>query len=240
MSYAAVVALLGVLIFIHELGHFVAARLVGVPIARFALGFGPVVASRTVGGVRYCLCAVPLGGYVLPDLPDERAYLALPLGKRLLFSLAGPLANVLFALACYGALCLAAPIPVGATWLGLAIKPFLLTGQTLATILTGLAGLFHHPAQVSSVVGIVAEGGRFAQADAMRYGILAAHLSLSLAVFNLLPVLPLDGGKMVFDVATRLWSRLSRLYLPAAVGGWLALLGLMLFATVQDVWKYCL
>ena len=70
MGYVAVVGLLGVLIFLHELGHFLAAKAVGLPVARFALGFGPVVASRTVGGVRYCLCAVPLGGYVLPDLPD--------------------------------------------------------------------------------------------------------------------------------------------------------------------------
>ena len=86
----------------------------------------------------------------------------------------------------------------------------------------------------------MAEGRRFAQADFVRYGLLAAHLSLSLAVFNLLPILPLDGGKMVFDVAVRLWDRLSRLYVPAAIGGWLALIGLMLYATVQDVWKYCL
>lgn len=238
MGYAAVVVLLGVLIFVHELGHFLAAKALGLPVARFALGFGPVVASRMVGRTRYCLCAVPLGGYVLPDLPDERAYLALPLGKRLLFSLAGPLANVVFAVACYGALSLAMPWP--ATLAGLAVKPFLLTGQTLSAIVAGLAGLWHDPGNVSSVVGIVAEGRRFAQADLVRYGILAAHLSLSLAVFNLLPVLPLDGGKMVFDVGVRLWDRLSRLYVPAAVGGWLALIALMLYATVQDVWKYCL
>jgi len=238
MGYAAVVVLLGVLIFVHELGHFLAAKALGLPVARFALGFGPVLVSRTVGRTRYCLCAVPLGGYVLPDLPEERAYLALPLGTRLLFSLAGPLANVLFALACYGALCLAAPAP--ASWAGLAVKPFLLCAQTLASILAGLAGLLHHPEQLSSVVGIVAEGRRFAQADFVRYGLLAAHLSLSLAVFNLLPVLPLDGGKMFFDAAVRLWDRLSRLYVPAAIGGWLALIGLMLYATVQDVWKYCL
>ena len=238
MGYVAVVGLLGVLIFLHELGHFLAAKAVGLPVARFALGFGPVVASRTVGGVRYCLCAVPLGGYVLPDLPDEAAYRAVPLGKRLLFSLAGPLANVLFALGCYGVLCLFSSAP--ASFAGLVEKPFLLTGQSIGVILTGLVSLFEHPGNVSSVVGIVAEGGRYAQTDLMRHGILAAHLSLSLAVFNLLPILPLDGGRMAFDVAVRLCDRLSRLSVPATVGGWLALIALMLYATVLDVWKYCL
>ena len=76
MTYVVVAALLGLLVFIHELGHFLAARLVGIPVARFSLGIGPVLTSRTVGGVRYCLSAVPFGGYVLPDLRDEAAYLA--------------------------------------------------------------------------------------------------------------------------------------------------------------------
>jgi regulator of sigma E protease len=238
MTYVVVAALLGLLVFIHELGHFLAARLVGIPVARLSLGIGPVVASRTVGGVRYCLSAIPFGGYVLPDLRDETAYLALPLGKRLVFSLAGPLANILFALAVYAALTLAAPGSLG--WAALAVKPLALCWKTLAGMVAGLGALFSRPEQLSGVVGIVAEGSRFAGGDLTRYGILTAHLSLSLAVFNLLPLPPLDGGKMVFDTLARLWSGLSRLYIPVAVGGWLALIGLMGYATVQDVWKYCL
>lgn len=219
MTYVVVAALLGLLVFVHELGHFLAAKAVGIPVARFSLGIGPVLVSRTVGGVRYCLSAVPFGGYVLPDLRDEAAYLALPLGKRLIFSLAGPLANILFALA---------------------VKPLALCWKTLAGMVAGLGALFSRPEQLSGVVGIVAEGSRFAGSDLTRHAILAAHLSLSLAVFNLLPLPPLDGGKMVFDTLARLWSGLSRLYIPVAVGGWLALIGLMGYATVQDVWKYCL
>jgi regulator of sigma E protease len=238
MGYASVAALLGLLVFLHELGHFLAAKAVGIPVARFSLGIGPVLASRRIGGVRYCVSAIPFGGYVLPDLPDEVAYLALPLCKRLLFSLAGPLANLLFALGCYAVLTLAAPWP--ATWPGLLVRPFALTGQTLAGIVVGLGTVFSRPDQLSGVVGIVAEGSRFAGSDLVRHGLLAAHLSLSLAVFNLLPLPPLDGGKMVFDTLSRLWAGLTRCYVPVAVGGWLALIGLMGYATVQDVWKYCL
>ena len=236
MRYALVVVLLGLLIFVHELGHFLAAKLRGLPVARFSLGFGPVLWSRVVGSTRYCVSAIPLGGYVLPAVADEAAYLALPLGQRLFFSLAGPLANIILAVGCYAALYAMADQP-HTVW-GALTQPLVWTATTLAAIVGSLAALFRHVDQLSSIVGIVAEGGRFMGDSLVRFFMLAAHVSLSLAVFNLLPLPPLDGGKMLFDVLHRLCGRLSRLYLPAALCGWLLLLGLMLFATVQDVWKY--
>jgi len=236
MRYAIVVLLLGLLIFVHELGHFLAAKLRGVPVARFSLGFGPVLWSRTIGQTRYCLSAIPLGGYVLPAVADEAAYLALPLGRRLFFSLAGPLANIAFAVACYAALYALADMP--RTVLGALTQPVVWTATTFAVIAGSLPELVQHADKISSIVGIVAEGGRFMGDSLVRFLMLAAHISLSLAVFNLLPLPPLDGGKMVFDVLHRLCGRVSRFYIPAALCGWVLLLGLMVFATAQDVWKY--
>lgn len=60
---SAVIAL-GILIFIHELGHFLVAKAVGVGVERFSLGFGPRLWSIRRGETEYCLSAVPLGGYV--------------------------------------------------------------------------------------------------------------------------------------------------------------------------------
>lgn len=65
MSYLLTILLIGLLIFLHELGHLLAAKAVGIPIARFSIGFGPVLWSRRIGGVEYCLSAVGLGGYPL-------------------------------------------------------------------------------------------------------------------------------------------------------------------------------
>src|SRR2546428_6245686 len=56
------VIVLGVLISFHELGHFLAARWVGVKVLKFSLGFGPKLASRQVGDTEYLISAVPLGG----------------------------------------------------------------------------------------------------------------------------------------------------------------------------------
>jgi regulator of sigma E protease len=55
---------IGVLIFVHELGHFLAARRVGIRVLTFSIGFGPRLLGFTRGGTEYCLSAVPLGGFV--------------------------------------------------------------------------------------------------------------------------------------------------------------------------------
>src|ERR671913_2170449 len=55
---------LGVLIFVHELGHFIMARRIGVRVLTFSLGFGPKILTIKRGDTEYCVSAIPLGGYV--------------------------------------------------------------------------------------------------------------------------------------------------------------------------------
>jgi len=65
--------LLGVLIFVHEFGHCIVAKLVGVRVLKFSLGFGPKIIGKKIGETEYLLSLVPLGGYVKPlgEAPDE-------------------------------------------------------------------------------------------------------------------------------------------------------------------------
>jgi len=65
--------LLGILIFVHELGHFLLAKLCGVRVLKFSLGFGPKLIGKKIGDTEYVLSALPLGGYVKPlgESPDE-------------------------------------------------------------------------------------------------------------------------------------------------------------------------
>jgi regulator of sigma E protease len=63
-SILAFLFVLGVLIFVHELGHFVMARRIGVRVLTFSLGFGPKILSFRRGDTEYCVSAIPLGGYV--------------------------------------------------------------------------------------------------------------------------------------------------------------------------------
>ncbi len=63
-SILAAILVLGLLVTVHELGHFLAAKRLGVGVIRFSIGFGPVLFSRTVAGTEYAISAIPLGGYV--------------------------------------------------------------------------------------------------------------------------------------------------------------------------------
>jgi regulator of sigma E protease len=105
---------LGVLIVVHEVGHFLVAKWIGVRVLRFSVGFGPIIFSRRRGDTEYALSAVPLGGYVKMlgeddgeefDLGDAaRAFSARPLGHRAAIVAAGPLFNLGFAVVLYIAL----------------------------------------------------------------------------------------------------------------------------------------
>ena len=95
------IVLLGLLIIVHEAGHFLAARWRGVRVERFSVGFGPKIWGFKRGDTEYLLSAIPFGGYVKmagddPEIvegkPDE--FLGRPLRDRFLIILAGPLANL--------------------------------------------------------------------------------------------------------------------------------------------------
>jgi len=115
ITVAAFVVAISVLVVIHELGHYSVARLMGVKVLRFSLGFGKPLWSRPLGRDRteWVIAAVPLGGYVkmLDEQEGEvgerelpRAFNRKPLWRRALIVLAGPLANFLFAIGAYASI----------------------------------------------------------------------------------------------------------------------------------------
>jgi len=117
MTIMATVIVLGVLIFVHELGHFAAAKAVGVEVQRFSIGLGPRLLGFHRGETEYVLSAIPLGGYVkmggMDDevmerleggevdgprrQPSDRDFDAKPIWARTLVISAGVIMNMLFA-----------------------------------------------------------------------------------------------------------------------------------------------
>jgi regulator of sigma E protease len=107
VSIFSLIIVLGVLIFFHELGHFLVARLMGVGVEKFSLGFGPKLVGKMIGITEYRISAIPLGGYVkmVGESPDsELDPSEIPISfthkhvfKRILIVAAGPLFNILLA-----------------------------------------------------------------------------------------------------------------------------------------------
>ncbi len=108
MSLIIFIFILSILILVHEWGHFIIARKCGVRIEQFALGFGPKLLSRMHDGTEFCLCAIPLGGFV-KMAGDERdkclgkndEFFTKPHGLRALIVLMGPVVNLLLAYVCF-------------------------------------------------------------------------------------------------------------------------------------------
>ena len=105
---------LGLIVFVHELGHFIAARICGVKVESFSIGMGPVLVHKTIGETDYRLSLLPFGGYCgmkgeqafrdaleqnLPSIPKEEGgfYGVHPL-KRAIIAFSGPAMNLIFAI----------------------------------------------------------------------------------------------------------------------------------------------
>jgi regulator of sigma E protease len=113
------------------------------------------------------------------------------------------------------------------------LKVVSISGQLLAVI----PMLFMDPDKLSGVVGIVAAGKEVMSDGVLSTLRFAVLLNLNLAVFNLLPIAPLDGGKIFCALLEKIHPRLAKLHTGMAMVGLVLLVGLMLYTTVLDVLK---
>src|SRR5688572_4163824 len=141
INLVAFIVAIGVLVAVHEFGHFWVARRLGIRVLRFSIGFGRPLYRRVLGKdpVEFVIAAVPLGGYVkllderegnVPESEAPRAFNRQPVWKRIATLLAGPAFNLIFAIALYWVL-FTAGVP--------AIKP--IVGEIAPDTIAAGAGL---------------------------------------------------------------------------------------------------
>jgi regulator of sigma E protease len=180
------ILVLGLLIFVHELGHFLFAKLFGVRVLKFSLGFGPKLAGKTIGETEYVISAFPLGGFVkmFGENPDEQqvddaekkvSFAHKAVWQRFLIVLAGPLFNMLFSVGLFFMVFFFAGIPTSvdttrigkvsegspAERAGLKVDDVLLeiNGQPTVSWLDVLEGVKGSDGQLVTVV-VERQGGR--------------------------------------------------------------------------------
>ncbi len=238
-----------VLVIVHELGHFLAARWYGVPVEVFSVGFGPRLWSVRRRGVEYRIGAIPLGGYVkmsgsgphgekTPDGFDSKTR-----WQRFVILLAGPAMNIAFALG----------LAIVGLWVGIEVRSvsgqtviyrpepieaILLGGQAIAAssgkILLTLGGLLTGDVSPSHLIGPVGLAQIAGESSALGWRALLAamaFISLNLGLCNLLPIPILDGGHMLMLMIEGLTRRTISLPVRKAMLRVGALAMLLLLAT---------
>jgi regulator of sigma E protease len=185
-----------------------------------------------MGETEYWLSLIPCGGYVMPALQHAEAFNKIPLQRRVLFSLGGPAANILGA---FLGLALMNIVKLGWSVNSVIYLPLEQIWQMAIQIGAAIPLLFSQPEHLSGIVGIVAAGGTLVGLSLVKLLQFSALLNVNLAIFNLLPILPLDGGKIVMGLLRKIHQPLRRLEVPLTVGGWVLLAGLTLYATALDL-----
>ena len=237
MDYAIILLALSALIFIHESGHFLAAYLVRIPIEIFSVGFGPKLLAIRKGGTEYRISLIPLGGYVLPEIIDENDFYKIPVNKRILFALGGPLSNILFSIVL---LTIINTVASGFTLHNTFIAPLAQTLDFLYSFCCSVPGLFSEPQNVSGVVGIFVQGKNFIGTSIIGLLSFSAMLSLNLAVLNFLPIPVLDGGKIFLYLLEKINPKTIKAQIPLTICGWIVMLIFMICITILDIKRFIL
>ncbi len=232
IGYISMIALLGALIFIHEAGHFLAGRWMGIPIRIFSLGFGPRIWGFKRNGTDFRISAIPFGGYVLPEIDDMETFHNIPVKKRIIFSLGGPVMNIICVPILFALLNI---MTSGPSFMNILILPWVQSTLLMAGMFISFFMILTDPGSLSGVVGMVSQGGGYIGSDITRFIQMGILLSMNLAVFNLLPIPILDGGKIAMYALERMSVRTRKVQVTASIVGLVLMLALMIYTTVLDI-----
>lgn len=229
-----IIIILGVLVFIHEGGHFIVAKLFKVKVNEFAIGFGPIIFTKEIGETKYALRLIPVGGFVDMEGEAERSetegsFSKASVWKRIAIVSAGAIVNIIFGLAIYFIL---VTVKTDVYTALVAVKDFIII------VFESLKQLFTGGMQADQMVGIVGISDIVANTNGIReYFSIMASISVSLGVTNLLPIPPLDGFKILIYMLE--WIRRKPLKEETEIKiqywGVALLLALFIFVTYNDI-----
>ncbi len=228
--------LLGILVIIHEGGHFFVAKLCKVKVNEFSIGFGKILWSKQRKETKYSIRLIPLGGFVSMEgeeqpSGEEGSFSEAGILKKLAIISAGAIVNIIFGILVYFIL-VAVHYGIQVAWqsigafigaLGESIK-MLFTGEATVNDLAGPVGVANIVSQTSNLT---------------EYLYLLAVISLSLGITNLIPIPPLDGGKFLIYIIE--WIKRKPLKeetsLKIQMAGFIFIIGLSVFVMYNDIVK---
>ncbi len=197
-----IIFLLGFLIIIHEGGHFLVAKLCKVRVNEFSIGFGPKLWSKQGKETKYELRLIPFGGFVNMEGEEEHSekegsFSKASIPKRFAIIVAGALVNILFGILAYIILLMVRYYTVVEPNIIESISyAFSSTGTLIYAMFDSIVQLFSGKVSLNDMVGPVGISQMISQTSGLsQFVYLLALISVSLGITNLLPFVPLDGGK---------------------------------------------
>ena len=220
----AAILIFGVLIAVHELGHFLAAKLCGVRVNEFSIGMGPLIWHKETEETQYSLRLLPIGGFCAMEGETYQGY-GVYIARDQIEE-----ANLWTILK--------------TSWLN-TIDFVRIVRLSLQMLVTGQAGMddLSGPVGIVSTITQVGTASETIAAAVENILYFGAMLAVNLAVMNMLPIPALDGGKIFFLIIDEIAMKLFRKKIPEkyemAVNtvGFVALMGFMLVVTFNDVFK---
>ena len=230
-----IIFLLGFLIFIHEGGHFLIAKLCKVKVNEFAIGFGPIIWKKEGKETKYALRLIPLGGFVSMEGEDEeseneRSFSKASIPKRIAIVAAGAIVNILFGLVAYFIL-------VAVVYKDVIIA-FQATGGMVSSIFESIKMLFTGNIGIKDLSGPIGISNVVSNTTTLsNYIYIISVISVSLGVTNLLPIPALDGGKILLLIieAIRRKPLKKETEIQIQLIGFSVLIALSLIVTYNDI-----
>lgn len=242
-----IIFLLGFLVFIHEGGHFLVAKLCKVKVNQFAIGFGKTIWQKKGKETTYSIRMIPLGGFVSMEGEDEESeedgsFTKASVGRRMAIVLAGATVNIIFGILVYFILMSTVGLefvdPTRDTILNRIYYGAKGTGKFILMIVDSIKILFTGGLATDQMVGIVGISEVVATTTGIaNYIYLMAVISVSLGVTNLLPIPALDGGKILILLIEVIRRKPMKLETEAKIQllGFSILIALSLFVTYNDI-----
>lgn len=242
-----IIFLLGFLVFIHEGGHFLVAKLCKVKVNEFAIGFGKILWQKQGKETKYSLRMIPLGGFCNMEGEEEESdapgsFSKASVWKRIAIVLAGATVNIVFGILVYFILVSTVGIqfvdPTRDTIANRIYYGAQNTRKFIASIFDSIKMLFTGGLQTDQMVGIVGISEVVVKTNGIiNYLNLLAVISVSLGVTNLLPIPALDGGKILILIIEIIRRKPMKMETEAKIQmlGFSILIALSLFVTYNDI-----
>ncbi len=199
-----IIFLLGFLVLIHETGHYIVAKLCKIRVNEFAIGFGPKIWSKKGKETDYELRLIPLGGFVKlegeeieSNKKDSFSNASIP--KRIAVVAAGAIVNIVFGILAYGILIFVRYlISVNANFIEALQYSSKAIIELIENMGLGILQLFTGKVKMNDMVGPIGISDMVSKTSGLvEFIYLLSIISVSLGITNLLPIIPLDGGRIV-------------------------------------------